>query len=266
MNMAFKFRFVNEITGIFVMLALAALAAGVFFAGRAQGLFEPKFQLQALFTTDEGSFGLKRGAEVRIRDTAAGSVIRLEPDAEGNIQAIFEIKESFHGFVRASSRAVVRKTLIVTGDAYVEILVGSRSDPLLPHNATIECSKDTEIVEQAMKLLDDLRAQTIPALKKLQEFLDQLPAVAAQTTGTLGAAETLLRDDVPALTQQTRNTLGAAETLLRDDIPALARQTQDTLRETEKILDGLQRHWLLRKYMPPPEHELLIAPDEIGAR
>ena len=73
MNMAFKFRFVNEITGIFVMLALAALAAGVFFAGRAQGLFEPKFQLQALFTTDEGSFGLKRGAEVRIRDTAAST-------------------------------------------------------------------------------------------------------------------------------------------------------------------------------------------------
>ncbi len=263
MNTAFKFRYVNEITGVFVLLAAAALAAGIFFAGRAQGLFEPTFHLRAQFSTDAGSFGLKRGAEVRIRDTAAGSVIRLEPDAEGNILGTFEIKESFHGFVRTSSRAVVRKTLVVAGDAYVEILVGSRQDPLLPHNAMIECAKDTEIIEQAAKLLDDLRAQAIPALEKLRQFLDQLPAVAAQTTGTLGAAETLLRQEAPALTKQTRATLGAAEELLRREAPDLARQTQDTLRETQHILEGLQRHWLLRKYMPPPEHDLLLAPEGI---
>lgn len=244
MNMAFKFRFVNEITGIFVILALLALAAGIFFAGRAQGLFEPTFHLHTKFTTEEGSFGLKRGAEVRIRDTAAGKVISLEPDAEGNIQATFEIKESFHGFVRTSSRAVVRKTLIVTGDAYVEILVGDKSDPSLPHNATIECVKDTEIIEQAMQLLDDLREQTIPTLIKLQEFLDQLPAVAAQT----------------------KNTLSATETLMREEIPALSLQAQDTLRETERTLVGLQRHWLLRKYMPPPDHDLLLSPLDAGNR
>ncbi|MCA1810159.1 MAG: MlaD family protein [Kiritimatiellia bacterium] len=242
MNMAFKFRFVNEITGIFVMLALLALAAGVFLAGRAQGLFEPTFQLHTVFTTDEGSFGLKRGAEVRIRDTTAGSVIRVEPDAEGNIQATFQIKENFHGFVRTSSRAVVRKTLIVTGDAYVEILVGNRNDPRMPDGAMIECGKDTEIIEQAMQLLEELREQTIPALVKLQEFLDELPAVVTQARLTLQATETLLRDDVPAVTLQA----------------------QDTLRETGKLLNGLQQHWLLRKYMPPEEHRQLLAPG--GAR
>lgn len=258
MNTAFKFRFVNEITGAFVLLAVIAMAAGIFFAGRAQGLFEPKFHLHTLFTTDEGSFGLKRGAEVRIRDTAAGSVIRLEPDDDGNIQATFEIKESFHGFVRTGSRAIVRKTLVVTGDAYVEITVGSRNDPLLPHDAMIECSKDTEIIEQATKLLDDLREQTIPTLEKLREFLESLPAVAAQTTNTLAAAETLLSQDAPALTKQAGDTLGAAEELLRREAPDLSRQMQDTLRETQNILDGLQRHWLLRKYMPPPADNLLL--------
>ena len=200
---------------------------------------------------------MKRGAEVRIRDTAAGSVIRLEPDDEATFR--LPLKSGKFPRIRAHRlRAIVRKTLVVTGDAYVEITVGSRNEPLLPHDAMIECSKDTEIIEQATKLLDDLREQTIPTLEKLREFLESLPAVASQTTNTLAAAETLLSQDAPALTKKAGATLGAAEELLRREVPDLSRQMQDTLRETQNILDGLQRHWLLRKYMPPPADNLLL--------
>ena len=74
MDQPFKFRFVNEITGVFVLLCAAAMIVGVFLAGRAQGLFEPKLTLRTLLSAKEGSFGLREGTEVRILDTAAGTV------------------------------------------------------------------------------------------------------------------------------------------------------------------------------------------------
>ncbi len=220
MDTTFKFRFVNEITGAFVLLALILLAAGIFMAGRAQGLFEKKFTLHVVFDSAEGSFGLKKGSEIKILNTTAGAVERIEPTAAGSMRADFVIKERFHGFVRADSHALVKKTLVITGDAYVEITVGDRQQALLPDGAMIACSKDTEIIEQASAMLEEIRAQTIPALHKLQLFLDELPP--------------------------------------------LAIQTQNTLRETQRLLRGLERHWLLRKYMEPLESDLLIAPPRIG--
>ena len=71
MNQPFKFRFVNEIVGAFVLGAIVLLIAGIFLAGRAQGFFESKFKLHTEFATEEGSFGLQKGSDVRIRDAVA---------------------------------------------------------------------------------------------------------------------------------------------------------------------------------------------------
>ena len=40
------------------------------------------------------------------------------------------------------------------------------------------------------------------------------------------------------------------------DLPGLVQQTQTSMRELERLIEALQRHWLVRKYMnktnPPP--------------
>ena len=40
------------------------------------------------------------------------------------------------------------------------------------------------------------------------------------------------------------------------DLPGLVQQTQTSMRELERLIEALQRHWLLRKYVnqtnPPP--------------
>jgi len=44
------------------------------------------------------------------------------------------------------------------------------------------------------------------------------------------------------------------------DLPGLVRQTQTSMRELERLVEALQRHWLLRKYVnptnPPPSRPL----------
>ncbi|MBU4199891.1 MAG: MCE family protein [Verrucomicrobia bacterium] len=242
MDTTFKFRFVNEITGVFVLLAVALLAVGIFMAGNAQGLFEKKFKLHVVFTSAEGSFGLKKGSEIKILATPAGAVDQIEPTSDGAIKAIFMIKERYHGFVRTSSRAVVKKTLVITGDAYVEISVGDRKDLLIPDGGSIDCVKDTEIIEQASAMLEEIRAKAIPSLEKLQLVLNELPG----------------------LTTQARKTLHQGEVLMRDDLPGLTAQTQDTLREVQILIRGLERHWLLRKYIEPLDSGPMIDPSQTG--
>ncbi|MFA5043131.1 MAG: MlaD family protein [Kiritimatiellia bacterium] len=238
MDKTFKFRFVNEITGVFVLLAIAALIAGIFLAGRAQGLFEPKFRLHAVFQAEEGTYGLKKGSEVRIRDTVAGSVTRINPSADGTIEATFELKAKFHGFVRTNSVAVVKKTLIVAGDAYVDISIGNRQFPPMPDGSTIACTPDKDIAKQAELILDELRTKLLPTIDKVNAVLDELPA----------------------LTVQTRKTLREGEVLLRDDVPGLLIQAQDTLRSSQILIEGLQQHWPFRKHVETPENGPLISP------
>ena len=238
LDQTFKFRFVNEITGAFVLLAIGILIAGIFLAGRAQGLFEPKFRLHTVFQAEEGAYGLKKGSEVRIRDTIAGSVIRIHPTAEGTIEAAFELKASFRAFVRTNSVAVVKKTLIVAGDSFVDISIGNRQFPLMPDGNMIVCTLDKDITKIALLVLEELQSRLLPTLDKVNAVLDELPA----------------------LTVQTRNTLHEGEVLLHEDVPGLLIQAQDTMRASQVLIEGLQRHWLLRKYIENKENGPLISP------
>jgi osmotically-inducible protein OsmY len=49
------------------------------------------------------------------------------------------------------------------------------------------------------------------------------------------------------------------------DLPGLVRQTQTSMRELERLIEALQRHWLVRKYVnqtnPPPPRPLSEAPE-----
>ncbi|MFA7159152.1 MAG: MlaD family protein [Kiritimatiellia bacterium] len=242
MTQPFKFRFVNEIAGAFVLGAIVLLAVAIFLAGRAQGFFESKFTLQAEFATEEGSFGLQKGSDIRIRDAVAGTVSSIVPSTNGILTATMVIKESFHPFVRTSSKAVVKKALIITGDAYVDILSGNMNDPVMPENSMIKCVKDTQIIEQATRLIDDLHTNTIPILKQTKAVLDEVAPLAAQA----------------------RNTLHEGESILKNNVPAVLLQAQDTLRSAQTTLEALQRHWFLRKYVEPYDSSRVISPASVS--
>jgi hypothetical protein len=65
----FKFRYVNEIVGLFVLVVLAAVIAGIFLAGREQGWFLPKHDLFTVLPED-GTRACRRAR--RSRSSARG--------------------------------------------------------------------------------------------------------------------------------------------------------------------------------------------------
>ena len=128
------FRYVNEIAGAFVLLGLLLLAGGFMLAARSSGWFQSERRF-AVTLPPEGGFGLRPGAEVRILGTVVGRVTDIGIDDAWNMRADVAIDADFGRFVRTDSVALVQKTYVVAGTAFLEITRGE--GPLLPEGGTL---------------------------------------------------------------------------------------------------------------------------------
>ncbi|MBI3985333.1 MAG: hypothetical protein HY343_00285 [Lentisphaerae bacterium] len=250
MDKPFKFKYVNEITGGFVLLAFSLLIVSIFFAGRAQGLFKPKFELRSMLSAKDGSFGLQKGSEVRILDMQAGKIEQVRPLPDGSIEISFLLNTDFQQYLhRKSSKAIVKKKLAGAGDSFVVISVGNADDPRMENGDRIDIVKDVDLTEQLLATLDEFKEAALPMIEKSKEILNEIPPLEVQTRLTLRQGEKLMKE---------------GESLLHNELPAITIQAQDTLREIQTLIAGLERHWLLRKYMEPVDTGEFIAPTSVS--
>lgn len=300
MSKPFKFRYVNEIVGTFVLLVMLALVAGIILAGRAQDWFEKVHELQLILPA-EGSLGLQKGAEVQILGTSVGRVERIRVRDDGSMSGLMTVKGDFIRFVRADSRALVKKKFGVAGDAFVEITKGQGAE--LGDEPALVAVKDTELTEIAQDILKQIQDATLPAIQEYTQLaadlrsadgpLMKLLAHLEQITGALergeGSAGQLLRD--PAAAQEIQRILAQVNAALAevqkiladvkattaqippmaakvgrevDDLPGTVVQTQETIREAERLIEGIQQHWIIRKYVPQPQVPAMIPAVEAG--
>ena len=116
--------------------------------------------------------------------------------------------------------------------------------------------------------------------------LDNLAAGVEAGKGTVGKLmeDTTLADEAQKLLAQGNHALGGLQVVITNlnvavgnvrkgtermpeitgavadeakEVPALVRQTEASMRELERLIEAMQRHWLIRKYVnhtnPPPE-------------
>jgi phospholipid/cholesterol/gamma-HCH transport system substrate-binding protein len=210
------------------------------------------------------------------------------------MEAEVKIRRDFFRFVRADSSAVVKMKFGVAGDSYFEITRGE-GQPLPEKNASIVCKEQYQSALEAA--VEEIRDQTLAVLKKTstgldawtmlgtnlnntQERLDQLVADVQAGKGTVGnlLTDPAIADQLKTLLVQanrsvdelqvTLNNLQQASTNLpaisdvvgkeAKDLPGLVLQTQVSMREVERLVEAMQKTWLLRKYVnptnPPPLH------------
>lgn len=280
MNKPFKFRYVNEIVGGFVLLVVAALITGIILAGKAQEWFTPVYELRLSFP-EEGSLGVQKGAEVQILGTTVGSVTGIRVREDGRMRGRLTVKGDFIRFVRLDSKAIVRKKYGIAGDAYVEITQGKGPERELEMPLVV--SKDTEITEIAQDILKRLQETTVPAIEEytalaadlrstngpLMKLLANLEQITAGLERGEGSAGQLLRDpalasELTRILEQVNTSLGEVQKILADvkattaqlpaaaqtvgreveDLPGMVVQSQATLREAERLIQGIQQNWL----------------------
>ena len=289
----FKFRYVNEIVGGFVLLVFLLLLAGVLVAGHAQHWFEAKYLINLKFPA-EGSMELQKGAEVMLLGAKVGSVQDITVDDDGRISGAMRVRGPFMRFVRADSIALVKKKMVVTGDAYIELTRGTGAE--LPRSGgEIECVKDTEIIQMLEEALEAIRKEAINTLALVNGAIAEYTDLAAGMNDTDGNLQKLLAnangllEDVrkgpgvpakllndPAMAKDVEDIVAQIQALMTkvnaiaaevqtvakklppmadtvagevDNLPVITGDAQTLMRETTTLLDGLQKHWLLRKYM-----------------
>tara|TARA_R110002096_G_scaffold16106_34_gene55257 strand:+ start:13823 stop:15031 length:1209 start_codon:yes stop_codon:yes gene_type:complete len=77
MEKPFRFRYVSEIAGFFVLLAAVLLVVGIVLSGQAQGWFEPRRVIRVVLE-GESTNDVKPGTDVKIMGSRAGTVERIE--------------------------------------------------------------------------------------------------------------------------------------------------------------------------------------------
>jgi phospholipid/cholesterol/gamma-HCH transport system substrate-binding protein len=307
METRFKFRHVNELTGLLVLGVLALVLAGVIFSGHSQRWFARKYTFDVLLP-EEGALGLRHGDEVFVLGVSAGLVDDISVGNDGRMTASVKIRRDFERFVRADSTASIKKVFGVAGDSFMEITRGTGAT-LPPDKPTITCLASEDSLDRMEKMLADLRSELVPVVKKagvafdewtklggdlqkngeqLQQFvarLDNLAIGVEQGKGTAGKllTDTALADDAQKLLTRANEAMSelrgvvtnlnaAVATVQKStvrlpeitdavaneakDLPGLVQQTQTSMRELERLIEALERHWLLRKYVnktnPPP--------------
>ncbi len=313
MEERFKFRRVNEITGVFVLAVIAVLIAAVVWTGHSQRWFKSRVPLRIALPKD-GAAGIREGSEVYFLGTLVGSVSDVVVGPTGRMEAEANIRRDFFRFVRKDSSAVVKKKFGVAGDSFFEITRGE-GPPLPERNASIACTNQfqsalesavEEIHQQALVMLKktsagvDAWTQLGAGLGETRQHLDQLAIrlenLAAGIEAGKGTAgkwitDTALADEAQNLLARANETMSEFQTVATNlnlavknvqkgtarlpeiteavaeetkDLPGLVLQTQSSMRELERLVEALQREWLIRGYVnhtnPPPLRPIFDIP------
>ncbi|MDB6066261.1 MAG: hypothetical protein JWR26_2469 [Pedosphaera sp.] len=141
------------------------------------------------------------------------------------------------------------------------------------------------------KLGSDL-GETQQRLNQLATRLDNIATDVEQGKGTVGKliTDTAMADEAQELLARANKTMGELQGVVTNlgvavmnvqngtarlpaigdalgneakDLPGLVLQTQTSMREMERLIEAMQRHWLLRKYVnpksPPPLRPLTVS-------
>ena len=150
--------------GVFVLVGLSVLAAGIFYVTGA-GPLAPKYRIKT-YLPDASQ--LARGAPVRLDGVEVGNVesISLVPrtagktmDRKKNIEIVMRIDRSYQHDIMTDSVASPR-TEGLLGNRYVTITRGFTGTPI-PDNGVIPGAEEkamTEVVERSAEVLGNLSA------------------------------------------------------------------------------------------------------------
>lgn len=239
-------------------------------------------------------YGIDVGDDGRIR---AHAEVRRDFQRFLRTDSVATINKGF-GFTGDSSMEISRgvRGPLPTNEPTIPCRSTEELSTILEEAITELRAEVTPVVNKAGATLDtwaelagELK-QTQRQLNQLVTRLDGLAAGLEEGKGTAGEilTDTTLMDDTRSLLANANATLGQlqgtitnVDVVVQDlhtsaaplpqvtgalaaeakDLPGLVRQTQQSMRELERLIEGLQRTWLVRKYInktnPPPVQPLL---------
>jgi phospholipid/cholesterol/gamma-HCH transport system substrate-binding protein len=177
--------------GVFIVAALLIFAAGVFWIGKNQMMFQSKYRLNAEFETVAGLAG---GAAVRVAGIQEGTVRRIDlpqrPDQKVRVE--MDLDTETRKIVKKDSTAAIH-TEGLMGDEYIEISPGTDNAPDVRNNDTLEGAPPIEIsdlIKKANGILDDAGG----AMQNVSQTAGNLGAITSKINNGAGTVGALVND------------------------------------------------------------------------
>jgi len=256
--------------GIFVFSTLVILMAGIFLLGSRTQYFQPQYTLKAVFS----NVGyLLEGAGVYLAGVQVGRVgeIRFSEDiAAQKVLVVLKIARQYQGRIRQDSTAMITSSGLL-GDKYIDITLGSESEPQLqdemfiraqePAEYTQLLRKGEQVLENTIEITNSLAALTSgyrssEAPTAVPDLLASLARIAKAIETGDGLIHALIYDkgnerivaDLAATMTALRDTLmgfkegkGFLQTLLTDPNPEVVVQLTRLLASAQKLLQDVEK-------------------------
>jgi len=237
-----KFRYTNEAVGLFVLMTLLIFVAGLIYSGRVRDWFNPGEMLKVLLP-DDGLSGLTTGSAVEILGTKAGEVRDIVINPSEKIYADVRIEREMAVFVRSDSKATIRRTFGIAGDAYLEITRGF-GQPLDWEFAVISAVSDRKPTDTVGELIDEMREKVFPIIDDAQKAIQAFLTVAKELQDPDKGVQQLLANmnSIADRIDRGEGTIGRLLTedkLIRDLESLIARLDTETGR-LGPVLDDLE--------------------------
>ena len=228
--------------GAFVSLGIVLLAFMLLQADAVREWIDPSKRIR-LVLPDDGLFGLAQGAKVELLGTPAGMVERIVIDPQQKIHAEARIDSSMSPFVRRDSKAIIRKTFGVAGDAYVEITRG-QGEAMDWQYAVLDAAPDRAPTESIGEMMADVRSRVMPILAQAERAITALADLTESLANPEGNLQVMI-GDVSTLTTRVEQGEGSLGRLLANDqvareFEALLANANKTVTALEPILDELR--------------------------
>jgi phospholipid/cholesterol/gamma-HCH transport system substrate-binding protein len=249
-------RHVRTIVGVFNLLVIAVLLAGIVFVGRGRRWFEKQAELQVTFPATHAA-ALRVGVPVRLAGDSVGTVAGTV--REGNlIRSRLEIGAAARETLRADARAQLRVPIAgLIGDLSIALDAGSATSPW-PEGEVMIGEAEGDPTVKARETVDRVREQVPAILDRTQAILEKTDALLGQVerARTTENVDRLVRslDRLARTVEQERAIANASGSLarleellrgLRDGKGSAGKLFTDPAMydKTAVLLDDLHRSW-----------------------
>ena len=202
--MAYRFKHLEKVVGVFLTLVILIVVALVIFIGRERRWFEQQYEFSTEFWRGEG---LKPGLVVSMKGIQIGEVKTVYLNEENWIDVRFSVYEEYAERIRKDSAAKLRSPLI--GSKVLEISPGGK-DELPLENGSYIWSEDTNEGADILKLRakEEKPDQLTKILNNVESLTDSLSDAEGNFQSMLSKAQELfdmLASEEGSLNRTMRN-------------------------------------------------------------
>ena len=179
LNEPFKFRYVREIVGVFVLGSLAVALVGLLALGTGRRWFERKADLGAVFDADRAAV-IHKGVPVRLAGERVGEVTAIRLEGTERSHVTMRVRARATEALRTDSTAILRVPIAgLVGELAVELTPGTEGEPW-PLERELPGIAQGELLGELEHVAAVLAAEVPVITKQVRMLLENANSLAGQ--------------------------------------------------------------------------------------